>query len=80
MPKEYVRKSLERDVYLSRKDNKQTSRESLQKSVERLAKLMTLSEKDKAELMVYADELLEHRDDKEESPVRKRVVQSGASQ
>ncbi len=61
MPKEYVQQSLERDAYLSRKDDKQISREHLKRSVERLSKLMSLCEEDKAELLVYADQLLEHQ-------------------
>lgn len=51
MAKEQVQESLERDAYLSRKQDAQTSRAV----AERLSKLMSLSEKDKAELMVYAE-------------------------
>jgi predicted ATPase with chaperone activity len=84
MAKEQVQKSLERDAYLSRHDDKEDARERLQKSVERLSKLMSLSADDRAELSVYADQLLEQRTMNEtqekESQVRRRVMQARASQ
>lgn len=84
MPKEHVRQSLERDAYLARNDDKQASREQLHRSIERLSKLMSLSSQDKAELLLYADQLLEHRQDGEkqekESQVRRRALQARAAQ
>jgi hypothetical protein len=62
MPKSYVQQSLERDAYLSRKEDKKTSLQHLKTSVERLSKAMSLSSADKAELLVYAEQLLEHHE------------------
>jgi hypothetical protein len=63
MAKEHVRQSIERDAYLSRRENKQTSLQYLKTSVERLSKLMSLSAADKAELLTYAEELLERQNE-----------------
>jgi hypothetical protein len=59
MPKNYVQQSLERDAYLARREDKQTSLQHLKTSVERLSRAMSLSATDKAELLVYAEQLLE---------------------
>jgi hypothetical protein len=70
MPKEHVQHSLERDAYLSRREDKQTSLRHLKTSVERLSKAMSLSAADKAELLVYAEQLLEHPDETDETKVK----------
>lgn len=72
MPKEHVRQSIERDAYLSRKENKQTSLRYLKTSVERLSKLMSLSAADKAELLSYAEQLLEQHNEADTQVVRVR--------
>jgi hypothetical protein len=60
MPKEHVKQSLERDAYLCRNEDKETSLKRLQTSVERLSKAMSLSQTDKTELLSYTEQLLEH--------------------
>jgi hypothetical protein len=80
MPKDFVKQSLERDAYLSRLEDKETARQHLQKSVERLSKLMSLSSTARDELSIYADELLEQRiasvHEEKGSQVRRRVMQA----
>jgi hypothetical protein len=62
MPKEHVRRSLERDAYLARNEDKETSLNRLKTSVERLSKAMSLSQADRAELLNYTEQLLgQHR-------------------
>jgi hypothetical protein len=63
MPKEHVQHSLERDAYLARREDKQTSLERLKTSVERLSKAMSLSAADKAELLIYAEQLLDRQNE-----------------
>lgn len=72
MPKKYVQHSLERDAYLARREDKQTSLQRLKTTVERLARAMSLSEADKAELLVYAEQLLEQHDEADTQVVRAR--------
>lgn len=61
MPKEHVKRSLERDAFLCRNEDKEASLQRLKTSVERLSKAMSLSQADKAELLNYTEKLLEQR-------------------
>jgi hypothetical protein len=65
MSKTHIKHSLERDAYLSRRENRETTLQNLHKTVERLSKLMPMSQEDKDELFDYAEQLLEERVSKE---------------
>jgi hypothetical protein len=67
MSKRYIKDSLERDAYLSRHDSKEVTLNNLQKTVERLSKLMPMSQADKRELLEYAEQL------SEQQPVRNKT-------
>jgi hypothetical protein len=73
MSKEYVQTSLERDAFLFRHSDKQAALQNLYTTVERLAKLMPLSNPDKAELLAYAERLMESQTSNTHLKTQKQV-------
>jgi uncharacterized protein YoaH (UPF0181 family) len=71
MSKRYIKASLERDAYLSRHESKEATLQNLQRTVERLSKLMPMSKDDKEELLVYAEQLT-HEQSQQETAAREK--------